>query len=40
MKKLLAADKIIELRKDAKRSKAIEAYKFFYPTVSGTSDTM
>ncbi|EHC6499622.1 DUF1254 domain-containing protein [Listeria monocytogenes] len=34
MKKLPTTEKIMELRKEAKRSKAIEAYKFFYPTVS------
>ncbi|EAD6942979.1 DUF1254 domain-containing protein [Listeria monocytogenes] len=38
MKKLPSAEKIIELRKDAKCSKAIEAYKFFYPTVSMISN--
>ncbi|EKA2552539.1 DUF1254 domain-containing protein [Listeria monocytogenes] len=38
MKKLPTSEKIIELRRDAKRSKAIEAYKFFYPTVSMISN--
>ncbi|EKB1221305.1 DUF1254 domain-containing protein [Listeria monocytogenes] len=38
MKKLPSAEKIIELRRDARRNKAIEAYKFFYPTVSMISN--
>ncbi|EAC8165614.1 DUF1254 domain-containing protein [Listeria monocytogenes] len=38
MKKLPTTEKIMELRKEAKRSKAIEAYKFFYPTVSMISN--
>ncbi|MBM5595634.1 DUF1254 domain-containing protein [Listeria seeligeri] len=38
MKKLPNAERIIAIRNDAKRSKAIEAYKFFYPTVSMVSN--
>ncbi|MBC6296104.1 DUF1254 domain-containing protein [Listeria sp. FSL L7-1517] len=38
MKKLPTAERIVEIRNDAKRSKAMEAYKFFYPTVSMVSN--